>query len=151
MTNRFGGDRPEDFLLAAIDGIQARLDGLQATVDALLRDHPGTVRKPSRGRACARGGGPAAGPGGHPRRGIRKWTAASFDVAVLQSLPEMPNNYGEPTAFMVIRRTGLPLAAPNWFAKIDPSATCARGFPTSEEAGAGVHGSPAPLVQLPLR
>jgi len=30
----------------------------------------------------------------------------------------MPNNYGEPPAFMVIRRTGLPLAAPNWFAKI---------------------------------
>ena len=37
MTNRFGGDRLEDFLMAAIDGIQARLDGLQATVDALRR------------------------------------------------------------------------------------------------------------------
>jgi len=35
------------------------------------------------------------------------------DNRVLQPLPEMPNNYGEPTAFMVIRRTGLPLAAPN--------------------------------------
>ena len=40
------------------------------------------------------------------------------DNRVLQPLPEMPNNYGEPTAFVVIRRTGLPLAAPNWFAKI---------------------------------
>ena len=40
------------------------------------------------------------------------------DNRVLQPLPEMPNNYGEATAFIVIRRTDLPLAAPNWFAKI---------------------------------
>ena len=92
------------------------------------------------------------------RRQTAKWSSANSlnrlsDNRVLQPLPEMPNNYGEPTAFMVIRRTGLPLAAPNWFAKIGPGAGLRPWlfFPTSAEAGAGAHGSPAPLVQSSLR
>jgi hypothetical protein len=52
----------------------------------------------------------------------------TFRKRCLQPSSETPNNYGEPTAFMMIRRTGLPLAATNSLGKVDPSAACSHAF-----------------------